>query len=151
LPEMDRRRFLAECPRNVERTYTAPPLNNIPMGTSAKRTDTQFMDLQYRLSGITRPIDYFIHRVIRDDGVTADSAIEFANVMLELLLDTALQITQIRMDNIFRAAQIRGTAPRLAPTSQAPLLDLKTLVDHVNLNKAVQNTSFRSNKPQNTR
>ncbi|KAI8136590.1 hypothetical protein BJV82DRAFT_495082, partial [Fennellomyces sp. T-0311] len=41
LPESDRRRFLAECPRNVDRVYTAPPLNNVQIGASAKRTDTQ--------------------------------------------------------------------------------------------------------------
>ncbi|KAI9466495.1 hypothetical protein BDB00DRAFT_777800 [Zychaea mexicana] len=148
LPETDRRRFLSECTRNVERTYVAPSLNNVPVATQTKSVDTQFIDVQYRLSGITCPINYFVHRVLLDGSVTADAAIEFANVIHALLADTASHIIQVRVENIFLATRIRGSAPHMAPATQEPLLDPKALVEHVHLSKAVQATSMHSQNLQ---
>ena len=59
-------------------------------------------------------------------------------------MDTTSYITQIRIDNMFKAANIYGPPPRLASSGLRSLLDPKTIVDHVNLSKAVSQTSFRS-------
>ncbi|KAG2219419.1 hypothetical protein INT45_010610 [Circinella minor] len=59
-------------------------------------------------------------------------------------MDATSYITQIRIDNMFKAANIHGLPPRLASSGPRYLLDPKTMVDHVNLSKAVSQTSFRS-------
>ncbi|KAI8136630.1 hypothetical protein BJV82DRAFT_485175, partial [Fennellomyces sp. T-0311] len=41
LPEVERRRFLADCPRNVAREYMPPHLNSVNVNPAAKRTDHQ--------------------------------------------------------------------------------------------------------------
>jgi hypothetical protein len=137
LPEVERRRFLSECPRNVGREYTPPPINSVNTNQTAKRYDSQLADVQFRLSGITRPLDSFLHKILRNGAVSSSEAIEFVNVIHELLLDSASHITQLRIDNMFRGAGIQGQAPRLANSTPAPLLDPKVLLEHVSLHKSV--------------
>ena len=70
-----------------------------------------------------------MHRIIRNDGITNEEALEFANIMLEVLSDTASHITQTRIDNMFGAIRLRGAAPRLANTATPFLLDAKALAN----------------------
>ncbi|KAI9313024.1 hypothetical protein BX666DRAFT_1840485, partial [Dichotomocladium elegans] len=42
LSDIDRKRFLSACPRNRDREYMPPTLNQISMGTATKRIDHQF-------------------------------------------------------------------------------------------------------------
>ncbi|KAG0162746.1 hypothetical protein DFQ28_009284 [Apophysomyces sp. BC1034] len=93
LPEMDRKRFLANCARNVAREYRPPVLNNINISQAAKRFDN-------RLSEITRPLDYFLHKTLHSGSPSQQDAIEFVNVVYELLLNTASYITKLRADNM---------------------------------------------------
>ncbi|KAI8139848.1 hypothetical protein BJV82DRAFT_500218, partial [Fennellomyces sp. T-0311] len=41
LPEVERRRFLAICPCNVDREYTPPHLNHVNVNPTAKCFDNQ--------------------------------------------------------------------------------------------------------------
>ena len=143
LPEVERRRFLADCPRNVDREYLAPVLNNVNVHPNAKRQDHQLADIQFRLSGITRPIDQFVHHLICNNGTSREHALDFANVVHELLVDTASYITQLRIDNMFKASGIQGQAPHLASSGPSALLDPWELVEHVKLATAVQQTGKR--------
>ncbi|KAH8552139.1 hypothetical protein BGW37DRAFT_424810 [Umbelopsis sp. PMI_123] len=129
LPEVERRRFLGDCPRNVDRNYTPPPVNTINLDQAAKCFDTQFSDVQFRLSGITRPLDFFLHKIIQ--------AVEFVNVVHTLLEDAASHITQLRIDNMFRGAGVQGQVPKLVDSAPPPLLDPKELLEQISLNKAV--------------
>ncbi|KAI8575727.1 hypothetical protein K450DRAFT_260183 [Umbelopsis ramanniana AG] len=113
LPDMDRRRFLADCPRNLLRNYQPPPVNSVNMGSLSRKFDTQMADVQYRLSGLTRPLDYFLHRALQQVSTPQDDIIDFVNAMHELIMDTASQITQTRIDNLYRGAGMQGQAPRL--------------------------------------
>jgi hypothetical protein len=135
LPEMERRRYLAQCPRNLARDYQPPALNQVQVSQSAKRTDTQLADIQFRLSGITRPLDFYLHQSLQHGPLPKEDAIEFVNAVHELLSDTASYITQLRIDNMCKAAGIRGTAPRISAPTTIPLLDPKVLLDHANLSK----------------
>jgi hypothetical protein len=137
LPEVERRRFLADCPRNVDRDYTPPPVNTINLDQSAKRYDTQLSDIQFRLSGITRPLDFFLHKIIQAGSVQIHEAIEFVNVVHTLLADSASHITQLRIENMFRGAGIQGQVPKLVDSAPPPLLDPKELLEQINLNKSV--------------
>ena len=40
LSEADRRRYLSQCPRNMERNYQPPVLNQVSISNSAKRMDS---------------------------------------------------------------------------------------------------------------
>lgn len=137
LPELERRRFLAECPRNLAREYNAPTLNAVQMGSTYKRLDSQLADIQFRLSGITRPLDLFLHEVIQHGSVSCQDAVEFVNVIHGLLADTASHITQLPVDIMYKGAGISVTPPRIGITKPAPLLDPKTMLDHVSLTKSV--------------
>jgi len=148
LPEVERRRFLAECPRNVDREYTPPVLNSINVGQVTKRFDSQLADIQFRLSSITRPLDLFLHKVLQNGSVSQTDATEFINVVHELLLDSASHITQLRVDNMFRGAGIQGQAPRLVDSTTSPLVDPKVLLDHVNLDKSLSQIGRRGNSRQ---
>ena len=114
LPETDRKRYLSQCPRNVERNYQPPVLNQISVSNAAKRIDSQLSDIQYRLSGITRPLDFLLHKTLTAGPPSQEDVIHFVQSLHELLSDTASHMTQIRIDNMFKSAGIRGQAPRLA-------------------------------------
>ena len=136
LPETDRKRYLSQCPRNLERNYQPPVLNQISVSNAAKRIDSQLSDIQYRLSGITRPLDFLLHKTLTAGPPSQEDVIHFVQSLHELLSDTASHITQIRIDNMFKSAGIRGQAPRLATGPATPLLEPKDLLEHVNLAKA---------------
>lgn len=69
LPEVERRRFLADCPRNVDWNYIPPLVNTINLDQSANRYNSQLSDIQFRLSGITRPLESFLHRILQTGSV----------------------------------------------------------------------------------
>lgn len=100
-------------------------------------------DIQYRLSGITRPLDFFLHKTLQRGAPSQQEVIDFINVVHELLVDTASYVTQLRIDNMCKAAGIRDP-PRQSPSSAEPLVDPKALVDHVALQQAVRKTGYRS-------
>jgi hypothetical protein len=120
----------------LERNYQPPVLNQVDVSTTAKRTDAQLADIQFRLSGITRPLDLLLHQSIVKGPPTQEDVVEFVNSIHELLSDTASHITQIRIDNMFKSAGIRGQAPRLAANVATPLMEPKELLEHVNLAKS---------------
>jgi hypothetical protein len=45
LPEVERRRFLSECLRNVGREYTPPLINSVNTNQAAKHYDSQLADI----------------------------------------------------------------------------------------------------------
>ncbi|OMH81245.1 hypothetical protein AX774_g5304 [Zancudomyces culisetae] len=69
LSDTKRKEFLGFCPRNEAIEYTLPFLTETGLNQSAKKVDSTLYDLQYMLSGITRPIDYVIHQVIESREV----------------------------------------------------------------------------------
>ncbi|KAG2172856.1 hypothetical protein INT43_000206 [Umbelopsis isabellina] len=147
---MDRRRFLADCPRNLLRNYQPSPVHSVNMGSMSRKFDTQLSDIQYRLSGFTQPLVYFLHRTLQQDAITQKHIIDFVNAMHELLMDTASQTTQTRIDNLYRGTGMQGQAPRLDDSHPAPLLDLRTLLEHISLQKSLF-TVGRRPRPQSQR
>lgn len=143
LPDMDRRRFLVDCPRNLLRNYQPPPVNSVNMGTMSRKFDTQLSDIQYRLSSLTRPLDCFLHRALQQESTSQEDVIDFVNAMHKLIMDTASSITQTRIDNLYRGTGMQGQAPRLADSNPAPLLDPKTLLDHISLQKSLSTVGRR--------
>lgn len=144
LLEIERRRFLSECSRSSESHYNPPPINSNSVYQTTKRFDAQLADIQFRLSGITRLIDWFLHNTLRNNSVSPQECHRLRQCLHELLLDSASHITHLRIDNMSRGAGIQGQAPRLAESCPVPLLDLKVMLDHVQLSKSVAQMSRRN-------
>ncbi|PVU87939.1 hypothetical protein BB560_006415, partial [Smittium megazygosporum] len=103
-----RRNFLGNCPRNKGMVYQQPILNKIGLSPGAKKEDANLRDIQYRLLGLTRQIEYSVHIILQD----ADS------------LNTA------RIKEAYRASKIPGKPPQLLPGTTHQLFDNKALVEH---------------------
>ncbi|KAI9033715.1 hypothetical protein CLU79DRAFT_724963 [Phycomyces nitens] len=139
LEESDRGRFLLDCPRNTIRQYQPPSLNCSDIGPNTKRTD----DIQFRLSGLTRPMDTFAHDLVRKQSVSLERAWEFLQCMYELTSDVASHITQLRRDNVCRELHLPSPAPLSSGHSEpAPLLDTSRILEQVLLADAPRETSF---------
>jgi hypothetical protein len=54
--------------------------NQINVDLANKRFDSQLSDVQFRLSGITRPIDHFIHQLLQDGNVSMADALDFTRI-----------------------------------------------------------------------
>ncbi|OMJ13593.1 hypothetical protein AYI69_g8940 [Smittium culicis] len=123
LTDAARREFIGLFPKNESMVYEPPPLNEFGLSHEAKKDDSKLFDIQYRLSGLTRPIDYYAHTILqrKPNSLPAESAIEFANA-IRILLN----------------AKIPGKAPQILSASSNPLFDPKELVEHVASNKAIQ-------------
>ncbi|OMH80415.1 hypothetical protein AX774_g6150, partial [Zancudomyces culisetae] len=114
LSDIKRKEFIDSCPRNEAIVYNPPILTDTGLNQSANKVDSTLYDLQYKLSEITRPFDYFIHQIIQSRGVVDQQvAIYFANVMRQLVSDIASHITQLRVDYMSRALGIQGDTPKI--------------------------------------
>jgi hypothetical protein len=153
LEDTDRKRFLFDCPKNSVRNYDPPELNRINnYPQHATLTDKQLYDIQYRLSGITRPIDWFTYQLVEKKETDIDElrqqSMEFAISIHSLLSDLASHVTELRSANFFRAANIHAKPPSTKPSEL--LFESKALMDYVNLEKNFQQ-SFRQRPRSNAR
>ncbi|CAO3621628.1 unnamed protein product [Mucor hiemalis] len=141
LSETERRSFLSRCPSNNDRKYRPPSLQrSIQVGNLTRRFDNQMADLQYRLSGITRPIDLMAHNLAQGEAPTIEDAGKFIRTIHSLLSDVASHITQLRSDSICKDAGL--------PTVQLDtgsdeddndnLLDTTRILEQAKLAKALQ-------------
>ncbi|ORZ07410.1 hypothetical protein BCR42DRAFT_336535 [Absidia repens] len=101
LDDIDRRRFLLNCPKNTLRQYIPPEALKIHTSNEAKATDNQLHEIQYRLSDITRPIDWYIYQLIKqpsleDPEANFQRSLDFAIAIHELLSDLASHVTEVR-------------------------------------------------------
>ncbi|KAG2225102.1 hypothetical protein INT45_011784 [Circinella minor] len=138
--------FLHECPRNTGRQYTAPPVNRgLGLSTKTQQFDRHLRLVQYRLSGITRPIDLFVHDTIRTQQVDVTTALRFANSIHMLLSDAASFITNIRSEIVCQDTGLSSeliTAPN--QLHNRPLLDPGHVLEQTKLNQAFRNMSRRT-------
>ncbi|CAO3689094.1 unnamed protein product [Rhizopus microsporus] len=138
LPETDRRRFLFECPKNSLRNYDPPKLNKVCLSSTAKQHYTQLYNIQYRLSGITRPLDWYTYQLLHgnwDLPILQQQSLDMVLAIHELLSDLASHITTRRTDSMSRGISNQFDAPSIDSNY---LLDPKEMVDHVKLQQTVQ-------------
>ncbi|OAD72585.1 hypothetical protein PHYBLDRAFT_146773 [Phycomyces blakesleeanus NRRL 1555(-)] len=91
LDEASRHRFLLNCPRNVLRQYQAPVLNYSGVGPHTKHTDAQLADIQFCLSGLTRPIDLFAHDVLVEGSIQITQALDGNLPITPIVTNSALE------------------------------------------------------------
>ncbi|OMH80100.1 hypothetical protein AX774_g6470, partial [Zancudomyces culisetae] len=113
LADIERKKFYAAIPRNSGMDYE-PPEENIKLSGDNKRTDAMLYDIQYRLSAVTRPLDYFMHEAIRDGGaVSAEKLSVFINSIRVLHADVASNITQQRIKLSYKAPGVPSDPPEM--------------------------------------
>ncbi|KAG1468160.1 hypothetical protein G6F56_004002 [Rhizopus delemar] len=143
LSDSDRRKYLFECPKNAMRQYDPPKINKANVSTAHEQFDSYLHQIQYGLSGLTRPLDWFTYQIQNNqwepDALRTHSR-DFAHTMHELLSDLASHITQLRTDNMFKELPHALEAPSL-DSSDSYLLDNKELVEHIKLRQSVQNAT----------
>lgn len=153
LADSDRRRFLFECPKNSTRQYDPPKINKVQVSATHKHFDATLHQLQYRISGLTRPLDWFTYQLLQnrwDQATLLQQSTNFAHTMHELLSDLASHITQLRTDNMFKGLPSSIEAPTL-DSSESYLLDNKEMVEHIKLQQSVQQATqvkSRGNRPR---
>ncbi|PVU92938.1 hypothetical protein BB561_003543 [Smittium simulii] len=65
IPEEERKEIIYECPKFLGMKYTPPPLNEA--ATSAvRKNDATFYGIQMALANLTRPIDDYVHRKLKN-------------------------------------------------------------------------------------
>jgi hypothetical protein len=150
LAESDRRRFLFDCPKNSLRNYDPPKLNKVQLNHPYKQFDAHLSTLQYRLSGITRPVDWFAYQLLQENWDVAtirQQARDFTHAIHELLSDLASHITTLRTENMFRGLPSNLEPP--APTTDTFLIDTQETLDHIKLQRSVHNATQQQRKRNN--
>lgn len=151
LDENQLRRYLFERPKNTLRQYDPPKLNNVQLSPSAKLVDIQLAHIQYRLSGITRPLDRLTYRLLQgnwDLPTLQQQSRDIVVAMYEHLSDIASHITTLRTQNVYRGIPRRVEAPPKSDDNL--LLDTTAMVEHIKLQRAVQQaTQLQSNRKRN--
>lgn len=150
LSESERRRFLFDCLKNSLREYDPPKLNKVNLQSPYKHIDSTYYNLQYRISGLTRPLDWFTYQMLYCNWDHADlrqQAQDFTFAMHELLSDLASHITTLRTENMFKGLPNNVDPP--APSSDKFLVDTQVMLEHIKLQKSVQNATQKRPKAFN--
>jgi hypothetical protein len=154
LQDIQRRRFLSEHPSNTIRQYSPPEPMRVQTSHQHRHMEQQLYDIQYRLSGLTRPLDWHLYRIYNDKISSYEeiqkASIEFATGMHELLSDLASHITELRTKNLYKASNLQGQPPSLSQ-QQNTLVEAKSFTEHINLERSLQQALSkhrpRSKKP----
>ncbi|PVU93759.1 hypothetical protein BB561_003059 [Smittium simulii] len=72
LTEEERKNAIYSCIRSSFMNYLPPPLND-SASTAVRKADSTLHGIQVALAQATRPVDYYVHRIIQDNpGITSD-------------------------------------------------------------------------------
>lgn len=150
MDDADRRRFLFDCPKNTLRIYDPPKLNKVQLNSPYKHFDTTLFNLQYRLSGITRLLNWFAYQLCQDNwdaDALRQQAKDFNHAVHEFLADLASHITTLRTENRFRGMPNNLEPP--ASSSVSFLIETQVMLDYIKLQQSVHNaTSKQRNRIQ---
>ncbi|ORY90044.1 hypothetical protein BCR43DRAFT_448051 [Syncephalastrum racemosum] len=101
LDDTERRKFLFDCPKNALRHYEPPTVNRLPsMSETARKTDQQLRDIQYRLSGLTRPFDWYAYQSTHGNWDAEQFRVRSQSLVrntVALLAGVASYITDLRV------------------------------------------------------
>jgi hypothetical protein len=56
-------------------------LNTVNMAANNRRFDSQLSDIRFRQSGITRPLDLFLHQTLQQEQISTSDTIEVINFL----------------------------------------------------------------------
>ncbi|KAG2221096.1 hypothetical protein INT45_008617 [Circinella minor] len=147
LEDGQRRQFLFDCPKNSIRHYDPPKINKVNVSSSAKHYDSALYNIQYRLLGLTRPLDWFLYQTLHgnlDDTTIRQQSSDFAQAMHELLSDLASYITTLRTDNLYKDLPNHIEAP--GSQQENFLVDTQDMLEHIKLQQSIQTVTQRKPK-----
>ncbi|KAL9536717.1 hypothetical protein MBANPS3_012424 [Mucor bainieri] len=147
LSEKERRAFLHACPTNTDRQYQPPTLQTTSVGAFTKRHDEQLTTIQYRLSGLTRPLDLMAHNLAQQRPLNSHDATSFLRTMHSLISDVASHITQLRIDNVCKDTGL-SSVPLRPDTSSTPLLDTDAILERTKLEKSLRDAQSKKRPSQ---
>ncbi|CAO3608961.1 unnamed protein product [Cunninghamella blakesleeana] len=142
LSDSDRRTFLFDCPKNTLREYDPPKSLKINQSNHAKILDNHLYNIQYRLSGITRPLDWFAYRLHYHQWTEdqfKEHTMDLVESMYSLLSDLASHVTQIRQDNLYNSIPEKITHPILNKDNL--ITDPNEFLNHIKLQKSIQHAT----------
>ncbi|PVV02049.1 hypothetical protein BB560_003508, partial [Smittium megazygosporum] len=137
LTDAERREIIQTCPRTEGINYSPPSINEVAT-TTIKKADTALYNTQSFLAQATRPIDYFVHKILHEiESIGSDdSRIIFAATMRAILSGAATMLTQGRVDNLHYGLNLQGKPARINQSEPDSLIDQETLEKLLNLKKA---------------
>ncbi|KAI8068097.1 hypothetical protein BC940DRAFT_333303 [Gongronella butleri] len=104
MDETERRKLLSAVPRNLDRDQEPPKLPDAPVGSAAARqAGAALRDIQYRIGGLTRPLDWFIYQSIHANWTTDQLLLHAQRVArdtLDLLADVASHVSEVRVQGL---------------------------------------------------
>ncbi|KAI8359227.1 hypothetical protein EDC96DRAFT_418090, partial [Choanephora cucurbitarum] len=142
LSDKERRAFLQACPSNTDRQYQPPPLQTTNVGAFTRRHDDQLAAIQYRLSGLTQPLDLMAHNLAQQLPLSSHDATSFIRTMHSLISDVASHITQVRIDNVCRNTGL-SSVPIRPDASVSPLLDTDAILERSKLEKSLRDAQTK--------
>ncbi|OMJ18514.1 hypothetical protein AYI69_g6982 [Smittium culicis] len=128
LSEEERKEAIHSFPRSSSMHYQPPPLND-SVFAAVKKDDACLHGIQIALAQATRPVDYYVHRIIQDNPSVRedDPHINFSYTMRALLADIASTETQGRLDNLHKGMDLPGKPQQLVDSDTKPLMDQENL------------------------
>ncbi|ORY91031.1 hypothetical protein BCR43DRAFT_413979, partial [Syncephalastrum racemosum] len=148
LDDSDRRKFLFDCPKNSVCQYEPPTLNRLPsMGEAARKADQQLRDVQYRLSGLTRPLDWFAYQSTHGHWDPEQFRAHTQSLVRNtraLLADVASYITDLRVAGLLAGAEAQRSADNL-------LVPADELLEQLKLARSFQEVTQPARKPANSK
>ncbi|PVU92190.1 hypothetical protein BB561_003968 [Smittium simulii] len=124
LTEEEQKDAIYSCSRSSFMNYLPLPLNDSAL-IAARKADSTLRGIQVALAQATRPVDYYVYRIIQDNpGITSDDPrFFFADTVRVLLSDIAATVTQGRLDNLHRGMNLPGNPQKLLESEFKPLMD----------------------------
>ncbi|OMH85757.1 hypothetical protein AX774_g688 [Zancudomyces culisetae] len=107
--------------------------------------DSILAEIQYRILGLLRPVDFLIHESLRKEHSLKEQS-EFANSMQELIMILASHVTQLRIDMSYKAAWIKGEPKKIGSQQKDYLLDDDLMVQRVAAAEAVRKSFSRPDR-----
>ncbi|OMJ13475.1 hypothetical protein AYI69_g8995, partial [Smittium culicis] len=105
LTDEEKKESIYGCPKSSKVCYNPSPINEAAPG-SVKKAEAAFNSIQVALAHGTRPIDYFINR------------------MLQCIMgNAAFMATQARLDNLHSGMSFTGKPEQLVESEVKPLMD----------------------------
>ncbi|OMJ21763.1 hypothetical protein AYI70_g3276 [Smittium culicis] len=124
LTKEEKREAIYACPKSSNVSYNPPPLND-STSSADKKADSALYAIQTALAHGTRPIDYFIHRLLQADPTLTleDPVVDILNTLRCVMGNIAAMETQSRLDNLHTGMNFTGKPDQIVESDVKPLMD----------------------------
>ncbi|OMJ24386.1 hypothetical protein AYI70_g1621 [Smittium culicis] len=124
LTDEEKKEEIYAFPKSSNVCYNPTPIKEAAHG-SVKKADAAFYAIQVTLAHGTRPIDYFIHRMLQSNpNLTIDDpVVDVLNTIRCIMGNVASMATQSRLDNLNSGMSFTGKPEQVVESDVKPLMD----------------------------